>query len=180
MDVKLKNLILIGFMGTGKTIVAKALAQELQWNFIDCDQKIIKKTDLEISEIFDQEGEIFFRKLEASVLAEILQERDQIIATGGGIVCQERARQLLLAAQADHNLIIWLQASPKVILKRTQGSQKRPLLNVAEPLQEIEKLLKIRQQWYADLANFSVDTSDLTVGQVVAKILNLLSCGGKH
>ena len=89
------NIVLIGFMGTGKTVVSKLLAEQLGWSLIDTDELIVKKAGKTISQIFAEDGEVVFRQLESDVLADLQNISNQVISTGGGIILKEENRQLL-------------------------------------------------------------------------------------
>ncbi len=164
----MRNIYLVGFMGTGKTCVGKELAREKRWQFVDLDELIQLKEKRVIADIFAQEGEPYFRRLEARVLKEVAREKGFVVATGGGIVIKPDNIKVM----RESGVIICLSASPEVILKRTSGYAHRPLLNVKDPKKQIEHLLKLRAPYYA-LADKTVDTSKLSLKQVVAKVIKL-------
>ena len=165
------SIALIGFMGTGKTVVGNMLAQEMGKQFVELDTLIENKVGMSIPEIFRRDGEVRFRELEIDAVREVSPRKNVVIACGGGVVLNtinvERLRK--------ENVIICLTASPSVILKRTaQDGHGRPLLNVADRLQEIKKLLDLRHPFYTRAADIIVNTSRLKVDGVVAKILGKL------
>lgn len=167
---------LIGFMGVGKTTIASELAKSLNYKWIDMDKMIEEKQKMTISEIFNQYGEDYFRKLEHETLKEVVQLEDVIIATGGGVVGQQNNRTLL----CNHTAVIHLTANAQCILDRiiAQGIDSRPLLAAAEyPLETIHELLWQRKPWY-DIAHFQVDTTDQSTEQVVQRIIDCLTVGG--
>ncbi len=172
-----QNLILIGFMGTGKTSVARCCAPRLNWLFVDIDQEIEAKLQCSIADVFSSHGEQFFRQVELEVLRAVLQRNQQVVATGGGVVTQPAARSLLEHSRNTGSRIIWLQARPEVILKRVGRSRKRPLLNHSNPLLVINELLAKRQRWYQQVADVVIDTSDLTIDEVVQTVLSYLEMG---
>lgn len=163
----LRNIVLLGFMGTGKSTVGRSLAQSLAWDFIDMDLEIEKVTDLSVSEIFRQHGETRFRS-EERIMADRLGRREQtVVATGGGTVLDP----LNWEALAGNGIMIWLQASLDVILERIGHKNDRPLLK--GPREKIEKLWSERQECYAR-ADFTVDTSQKNIDEVAAEIMERL------
>jgi shikimate kinase len=172
-----RNLILIGFMGTGKTTVGRSCAQRLKWSFIDTDHEIERELKCTIAHIFHYRGEEYFRQVEVEVLQGILQGSGQVIATGGGIVTHSAARALLEQSRTAGSRIVWLKARPGVIMKRVGRSLERPLLNNEKPLDTITDLLAKREHWYQQLADAMIDTSDVAAVQVVETVLNFLDAG---
>jgi shikimate kinase len=165
------SIALIGFMGTGKTVVGRSLAARLGKEFIEMDALIEKKAGKSIPEIFRQEGEIGFREMEIEVTQEIAGKKNAVIACGGGIILNtiniDRLRR--------ECVVICLTASPAVILKRTSPDKEgRPLLNVVDRRRQIEELLKFRRPYYERSADFIVNTSRLTVESVLARIIEKL------
>jgi len=160
------NLILVGFMGAGKTTVGRRLAERLHWEVVDCDDLIEARAKKTIAEIFASEGEAAFRDLEAELAATLRDYRQTVITTGGGIV--ERAANLARLRAAGR--IIYLRAQPEVLYTRLAGSTHRPLLRVADPLGRIQELLAQRAARY-EAADQTIDTDDLTVDEVVEAIL---------
>ncbi len=161
------NIVLIGFMGTGKSTVGKRLAQSLAWDFVDTDCEIGEVTSLSVSEIFRRHGETRFRSEESIVVARLSQQERLVIATGGGTVLNP----LNWNALAQKGIVIALHASLETILDRIGHKNDRPLLK--GPREEIEKLWSKRQECYAQ-ANFIVDTSKKNVDEVVREILTWL------
>ena len=165
----MKNIALVGFMGTGKSTIAALLARKLQTGYVDLDEKIEEKEGMKIRDIFSQKGESHFRKVEKEVVAEMSLNEGQIIACGGGVVLDEENVKNLKKS----GFMICLEATPEVILKRTKNYKCRPLLNVADPKSKIDELLKKRRPYYAK-ADYSVDTSGLSTQEVIAEILGWL------
>ena len=161
------NIILIGFMGTGKTAVGKRLAKRLGWRFVDVDQLIETAAGMPIAKIFSKRGEPVFRRLERRVIARVVRGQHQVVATGGGAFVDLENRRRLRAS----GTVICLTARPQVILARI-GKQPaaRPLLTNGErPLAKIRALLTKRASAYAK-ADLTVETSDRTVDDVVERI----------
>ena len=166
--MKKSNVALIGFMGTGKTVIGAKLAQVLDKEFIELDELIVQKAGKSIPQIFAEEGEIQFREYEMEICKEISQRENLVIACGGGIVLNK----LNLDYLRQSSIIICLKSSPEVIFQRISkdGKEKRPLLNKPDPKAEISKLLKFRAPFYNAATEHQIDTSKLTVDEVVEKI----------
>ncbi len=168
------NIYLVGFMGTGKSTVARELAKKKRHCFVDLDELIELKEKMSIRDIFCKKGEPYFRRLERKTLKEVSEENKFVVACGGGIVLDENNIRIM----KDTGVLICLTATADEILKRTKGSTGRPLLNVPEPKKQIELLMKFRAPYY-NLADKRIDTSKLTVKEVVDKILKLTSVARK-
>jgi shikimate kinase len=164
----MKSIVLVGFMGTGKTAVGKLLAKRLGREFLEVDEIIEKKEGRSIAEIFGQKGEPYFRALEKEVVKEVSQKKGVIISAGGGAIIDEANLKNL----KKNGIIICLEASPEVILERTKGNFCRPLLNVPDPKKKIEELLEQRAPHYKK-ADLSINTDNLTIDQVVEKLSHL-------
>src|SRR3990172_10237311 len=161
------NIILTGFMGSGKTAVGKRLAKRLGYTFLDTDLLIEEKTGKSISDIFSKDGEDYFRDIETLILTELTGINDHVIATGGGIVTRkENIRRL-----RELGFIIWLKASPETIFKRVSTKTHRPLLKVDNPLEQIKRLMSQREQSYSE-ADLTIDTDGYEVDDIVNIIIN--------
>lgn len=160
------NIILIGFMGSGKSEVGRKLAQELGMNYRDSDELIEKREKTSISDIFREKGEPYFRDLETEVVKTLANHDNFVIATGGGVVLREENVKML----KELGPLILLWAEPKVVWERVKKETHRPLLNVPDPKAEIKKILDYRTPIYHKVADFKVDTSNLTVEEAVRKI----------
>ncbi|SEP74158.1 shikimate kinase [Piscibacillus halophilus] len=163
----MESIILIGFMGAGKSSVGKALSTELNIQFLDTDHIIERETNLSIPQIFELYGEGHFRKLEADVLKKVISQ-DQVISTGGGIVELEMNRQFL----AQHSHTIFLKTNLQTIFKRLETDQSRPLWNQSY-VKRLE-LFNKRQMYYEEAANIVVQTDYLSIENTVNKILSQL------
>lgn len=165
----MKNVVLVGFMGTGKTVVAKKLAEKLGREFLELDAVIEKKEGMSIKDIFEKKGEPYFREIEKKVVKESSQKQGLVISAGGGAIIDEENFNTL----KPNSIIICLQASPDTIMQRTKGNVCRPLLNVPDPKKRIQELLEKRAPYYKK-ADHCVSTDNLTIDQVVAKIMQLI------
>ncbi|MCM8778589.1 MAG: shikimate kinase [Candidatus Omnitrophica bacterium] len=165
----MRNIVLVGFMGTGKTTVAKELAQRLKREYVSLDELIEKVEKKPITQIFAESGEDYFRALESRVIKEVSAKENLIIDAGGGAML----RRENIENFKKKGILICLKAKPEVILERTKGYKHRPLLNVSNPQKQIEKLLWIREPYYAQADHF-IDTSQLSVEEIVGEILEIL------
>ncbi len=161
------NLILTGFMGTGKTSLGKLLAEKLGRGFVDLDQKIEQDTGLSIPQIFEMYGEKYFRELEKKAVAEVSQRRNLVIATGGGTVKDEENISMLKSS----GMMICLTTEPEEIFRRTERRGERPVLDESaeDRLATIKKLLAEREKFYAQ-ADYTVDTTDWSPLQIMNDI----------
>ncbi len=167
----MKNIALIGFMGTGKTVVGQLLAKKLDRKFIELDSLIEQKAGKPIPDIFQQDGEIAFRELEIGVTEEVAKSKNTVIACGGGLVLNK----INIDRLRESSSIVYLTASPGVILKRvsSEGGQ-RPLLEVANPIQTIRELLEFRKPFYERAADITTNTSKLDIDAVAEQIIEKL------
>lgn len=164
-----KNIILIGFMGCGKSTIGRKLEQLLGYPLVDIDHLIEQKAGRPISRIFAERGEGYFRELEAAILQQLSAPGSprRIISTGGGIVTRKRNRQLL----KQLGYVVWLQAPVDVILERTSRNHDRPLLHTGNPREKIEQLLNERLPHYHAAADLEVETAGLDAGEIACGIL---------
>jgi len=166
--MKNRNIILIGFMGTGKTAVGLELARRLGRKLVDTDELIEERAGMNIREIFERWGEEYFRELEHKSLDILAQHPpgSLVVATGGGIMLRLDNRKKL----KKNGLIVLLTASPRAILRRTRQSGGRPLLEVRDPVERIKELLKEREPAYRH-HDLMVDTTGKSVKKAAGEII---------
>jgi len=160
------NIVLIGFMGAGKTAVGRLLASELKLDYLDTDQLIEQAEKRTIAQIFKSDGEEAFRRLETEVLKTLQDYDNFVLSTGGGMVLRPENVALLKTLGP----VVLLRASAEVICRRIGQEKHRPLLDVADPLAEVRKLLAGREAFYDRAADHIVETSDLTPAGVAKEI----------
>ncbi len=168
------SIFLIGPMGAGKSTVGRCLAELLHKQFQDSDHEIEARTGAAIPLIFEIEGETGFRKRESAVLDELTQQRNVVLATGGGVVLAAENRQRL----HDRGIVVYLRAPLETLVKRTRHDRHRPLLQTADRRGALEKILAEREPLYREAAHIVVETSSrapMTVAREIAKKLKELS-----
>jgi shikimate kinase len=170
-----RSIVLIGLMGAGKTAVGRRLANRLDLPFIDADSEIEMAAGTSISEIFDEQGEAYFRQGERKVIARLLEGGPQVLATGGGAYMNADTRANIKA----RGLSVWLRAELRVLLKRVQRRDNRPLLACGDPETVMKKLMTERYPIYeeADVIVESRDVPhDVIVGAVIDALAAKLGC----
>jgi shikimate kinase len=160
-----KNIILTGFMGVGKTLVGKKLANDLGYTFVDTDKLIEDDQHMAITAIFSRHGEPYFREVEAKIIQQVMEGEEQVVSTGGGAVIRDVNRQAFKKA----GLVVCLTARPEVIYSRIKHETHRPLLQTADPEAKIKELLDSRAGFYSQ-ADVIIDTSEKTVDEVITAI----------
>lgn len=168
-EVTPKNIVLIGFMGSGKSTVGRELHQRLGYSLTDMDHIIEETMGKKISEIFKEEGESAFRDFETLELLELARSTDSrhIVSTGGGIVIRPGNRFLL----RQLGYVVWLHAPEDVIFERTSRNRDRPLLNQPNAEERISTLMAEREPWYRETAHLRIDTSGLDSHEIATGIL---------
>lgn len=169
------NIYLVGPMGAGKTTIGKRIAEIKGMNFVDSDAEIEKRTGVDISFIFDMEGEEGFRRREREVLAELTRLSNTVLATGGGAVLDSGNRDLLSA----RGVVVYLETSLEQQLARTRNNRDRPLLADSDDIEEtLTKLAKERNPFYRKIADLVVPTGDQSARKLAHEIVaNLESIG---
>ena len=165
----IKQLYLIGMMGSGKSSTGKALSFSLGWEFIDIDSEITKTYNLTINELFSK-GEEYFRELECAEIKKHILKENVILAVGGGAVTYEESFNLL-----GSKLCIYLKTSKNILLDRLQGDKSRPLLNVENKEEVLDKIIRQREQKYQALCNYEMSTDNMTIKENCEKIMEMIN-----
>lgn len=166
----MNNIILCGFMGSGKSTVGKALAQRLGMCFFDSDEQIESAEHMKISDIFGAFGERYFRAAEAAVIKRLSSLDGAVIATGGGAVLSSANVAVLRA----HGTVIFLSVSPSTVIERLEGDSTRPLLQQSDRKAAIEKMISERLPFYKAAAHFTVDAGG-SADDTVQKIISIIA-----
>jgi shikimate kinase len=164
------TIVLVGLMGAGKTSIGRRLAEKMSLNFVDADTEIEKAAGKSIPDIFAEHGEAHFRDGERRVIARLLDNGKQVLATGGGAFMNEETRKAI-KAQA---LSVWLKADLDVLLKRVAKRGGRPLLENRDPAEVLQNLITLRYPVYAE-ADITVESLDVQHGQMVSEVLRALA-----
>lgn len=171
------TITLIGYRGCGKTTVGAQLATQLEYDFVDSDVVIEQRGGKTIARMFAEDGEPHFRALEASVIANLLQQDNLVLAVGGGAILNPASR----AAMRQTGPVIWLQASPEALLQRILGdattADRRPSLTNQDQRTEVENVLKQRWPIYEESATHIVNTEGRSVDAIVDEIATMLNAG---
>jgi shikimate kinase len=153
-------------MGAGKTSIGRQLAKRLHRRFMDVDHEIEAITGVRIPIIFEIEGEAGFREREAQVIATLSQQRDLVLATGGGAVLRESNRACL----RDTGVVIYLRVPPQTLFERTRHDRNRPLLQVEDPLKRLEELYAQRDPLYREVADIIIDSGNCSVTTLARRL----------
>ena len=170
------SVFLIGYRGCGKTTVGKRLADRLWHKFVDSDDLIVKQAGMSIKDIFEQEGEEFFRDREAGVLLDLVPLDDHVIAMGGGVIVREDNRNVL--KQSGHS-IIYMKCDPKELYRRIKADPNTPamrpgLTELGGSLEEITKLMTVREPIYRSIMTAELDVTHLNPQDACTYIARLL------
>jgi shikimate kinase/3-dehydroquinate synthase len=173
LDRRITNLIITGFSGTGKSLVAKEVARGLDWDFLNTDDEIVKQTSKPIAKIFSQDGEEKFRELERKEVKKACRQSQTVIAIGGGAIVDPQNYELL----AKTGLIVCLEAKPETVYERlfreaacSPETEVRPLLANDNPLERIKQLKASRQPYYANV-DWTVHTDNLNISEVAEEVI---------
>jgi shikimate kinase len=165
-----RAIVLVGLMGAGKTSVGRRLAEKLGLNFVDADHEITMAAGKSIPEIFADHGEEYFREGERRVIARLLENGPQILATGGGAYMNSETRERI----RDHGISVWLKADLDLLLKRVAKRNDRPLLQQDDPAKVLQRLMDARYPVYA-LADVTVESRDVQHGQMVNDVVKAIA-----
>ena len=161
-----KNIFLIGFMGAGKSTVARVLSDRLNMSLVEMDSRIVKEQGMSINEIFEKFGENHFRDIESKLVMDIKNEGNKVVSCGGGVVVREEN----VACMKENGTIVFLSATPETIYNRVKDSKERPILNGNMNIEYISGLMEKRRTLYEGAADIKIDTDKKTVAQICEEI----------
>jgi|ERR1044071_3557265 shikimate kinase len=164
---KIQNLVLIGFMGTGKSSVGRIVADALHFTFLDTDRVIEARAGKLIRQIFEEDGETAFREFERRIVDELTRRTKTVISAGGGLPVNPAN----LASLKSHALVVCLWASPETIFERVRDHAHRPLLNSTDPMAEIRRLLADRDPYYRQ-ADVLINTELRPLREVAGQVIH--------
>ena len=168
---KNRNIILIGYMGSGKSTVGRKAAKAVEYNFLDTDALIEKEEGMTISGLFEEKGEPYFREKETETIRRLLAEpKGNIIATGGGLPMKEGNAELL----KELGTVIYLKAETDTLVARLSGDTARPLLQNGDLREKIETMLAIRGPVYEQCADVVLQTDNMSFYEIICKIEQML------
>ena len=165
----MKTIVLIGMMGSGKTTIGKLLGEKLTLRSIDIDVIIEQNEKRTVSEIFQNEGEKYFRNIERETIKKNFTNKDLIISLGGGAFEDQLTQELLL----KNSTVIYLKTSPNVILERIKNNTNSPLLKNQMTVEKIQSIILQRQKNY-ELANITILTDNKNTDKIVEEILGVI------
>ncbi len=164
------NIFLIGFMGTGKSTIARTLRQELHFPLVEMDERIVQEQGMEINEIFAKYGEDYFRDLESRLVLSLGMQEASVISCGGGVVIRPQN----IANMKKSGRVVWLTATPETVYGRIKNSTDRPVLNGNMNVEYIAGLMEKRRAFYEAAADITVATDGRTREEICGEILNRL------
>ena len=166
----MKSIVLMGFMGAGKTTIGKKLAKALECEFIDTDEWIEKEKGRKISDIFAEDGEAVFRDMETDLLKRLQGSEEKfVLSIGGGMPVREENRALL----RNLGIVIYLKTSKEEIIRRVSGNKNRPLLQGGDLEEKVTNLMNAREQIYVETAHVEVITDRKNPSEVVENIMSI-------
>lgn len=165
-----KNIFLIGFMGSGKSTIARMLAKETGKELIEMDETIEAEAGCTINQIFEEHGEGHFRDLESLLVCRIAEKGDAVVSCGGGAVLREEN----VISMRKNGKIIYLSATPETIYKRVRNSTNRPLLNGNMNVEYIRGLMEKRLSVYENAADIMIDVNNKEKSEIVEEILEII------
>lgn len=164
----MKNIFLVGFMGTGKSTIARRMKQKYHMEIVEMDELIEGRERMKIPELFQTYGEEYFRNLETELLSEIQEKENLVVSCGGGAVLREENVRKMKAC----GVVVLLTASPQTILKRVRNNNRRPLLEGKKTIQDIQELMEARREAYESAADIRICVDNKNSEDICVEIIN--------
>jgi len=171
----MKNIFLIGYMGTGKSTVAACMAKQYGMEVLEMDQTIVEREGMSISDIFEKRGEDYFRDIETKLLLEIQKQENKVVSCGGGVVLREQNVEVM----KKEGYIVLLSAKPETILERVKDDDSRPLLQGNKNIAFINDMLEKRRPKYESAADVVIQTDGKMVTEICYEILKKIERRGE-
>lgn len=165
-----QNIFLIGFMGAGKSTIAKALQRELGFPLVEMDARIVQEQGMSINDIFAQYGEAHFRDIESQLVVDLGKQEPSIVSCGGGVVVRPENTENMKKS----GRIVFLKATPETIYERVKNSTERPILNGHMNVEYIAQLMEKRRALYEAAADITIQTDGKTREQICEEIIGKL------
>ena len=165
-----RSIVLVGLMGAGKSTIGRRLAQKLGLAFVDADAEIEQAAGKTVQEIFADHGETYFREGERKVIARLLEQGSQVLATGGGAYMSAETRRTI----AERGVTVWLKADFSLLMKRVRRRSDRPLLSSGDPEAVMRTLMAERYPVYGE-ADITVESRDVPHGSIVSDVIRALA-----
>lgn len=169
-DLK-KTVVMVGMMGAGKTAVGRAVAAKLGVAFIDSDAEIEKAANMTIAEIFERDGEPFFRRKETQVIERLLEEERCILSTGGGAFLSEENRAMI----AEKGVAVWLDADVELLWTRVRHKDTRPLLRTPDPRRTLEEIFAARVPFYSQAELPVKAEAGLSIEEMADRVIGVMA-----
>lgn len=164
------NIFLIGFMGAGKSTIARTLVRELNCPLVEMDERIVQEQGMSINDIFDKYGEDYFRDIESQLILDLGKQEASVISCGGGVVVRPQNTQYM----KQSGRIVFLRATPETVYERVKNSNDRPILNGHMNVEYIAQLMEKRRSLYEAAADITIATDDRTREEICQEILKRL------
>lgn len=166
----MKNIFLIGFMGCGKSTIARMLSEKCGVTQVEMDEIIVQEQDMPITEIFEKYGEEHFRDIETDLIRRLQTSDGVVVSCGGGAVLREENRKMM----KESGVIVWLTAKPETILERVKHSTNRPILNGHMNVEYIAELMEKRRECYQEAADYQLATDGKSREEICEEILEVV------
>ena len=171
----MKNIFLIGYMGTGKSSVAKFLSNKWGWNVLEMDEMLVQQEGMSISDIFKTYGEEYFRDAESNLIQEICMQEDKVVSCGGGVVLRSQNVEMM----KQGGTIVLLAASPETILERVKDDTTRPLLQGNMTIAFLSEMMEKRREKYEKAADVMVQTDGKQIAEICKEIIEKIKVMGE-
>ena len=169
------NIFLIGYMGTGKSSVAKFLSTEHGWDVLEMDDMIVQRQGMSIADIFEKHGEEYFRDVESNLIKEICLQQNKVVSCGGGVVLREQN----VDEMKKRGNIVLLSASPETILERVKDDTSRPLLQGNKTIEFLSEMMEKRREKYENAADVVIQTDGKQIAEICNEIVEKIKVMGE-